>query len=113
MNGGFQIGVKLWRADGVDEAVVERVDEHNPSVGKLADVVGVEFAGDEDRARHEASVEHMVDLLIGPEHVLELRLRWNSVASRMVSWSGTAIPIALRKKRSSTNSPPFTFCPSR
>ena len=53
------------------EAVIERVDEDRAAVGKLADVMGVELAGDEDFARHVAAVVEIVDLLVGLEHVPE------------------------------------------
>ena len=41
------------------------------AVGKLADVMGVDLAGDEDFARHIAAVVEIVDLLVGLEHVPE------------------------------------------
>jgi hypothetical protein len=70
-NGGFQRREAVARRRR-GEAVVERVDEHGPAVGELADIVGVELAGDVELARHVAGVEHVVDLLIRLQNVLEL-----------------------------------------
>ena len=65
--------MKLWRSDGVGEAIIERIDEDDAAVLELADIVGVELPGDKNLARHVAGVKHIVDLLVGLQDALELQ----------------------------------------
>nr|WP_244505626.1 hypothetical protein [Methyloceanibacter stevinii] len=53
------------------QTIEERVDEHDPSVLEQADIVGVDLARYEQFARDIAGVIQIVDLLLGPQNVLE------------------------------------------